>query len=163
MRDERIPELAARGAIKELRYDYARRLDDRDWEGWASLFTEDAHCEYEGWGTVDGRDELRSFAADVVAEAFEYTAHIMNHPTISVDGCVASGQWYVQIYYARSDGVGGWRQGRYEDEYRRVDGEWLFAAVSHSFFARRELDYELVVDDRYGELVEFHGGESNDG
>lgn len=153
--EDRIERLEAREALRELRYEYARRLDDEAWEQWVDLFVPDAECDYEGWGAVQGHDELYAFAAETVADAFEYTAHVMHHPQLSVDGDEAEGTWYVEIHYALSDGVGGWRQGQYEDTYVRTPDGWKFETVSHTFFARRTFDYQVVDDEQYGRLVEF--------
>jgi len=152
--EDRLQQLADREELRELRYEYARCLDDEAWNEWVDLFTPDAECDYEGWGEVAGHDELRSFA-DTVDDAFEYTAHVMHHPQLSVNGDTAEGTWYTEIHYALSEGGGGWRQGRYHDTYRRTDDGWKFSTVSHTFFARQQRDYEVVDDDQYGRLVEF--------
>ena len=152
---ERIQALEDRESVKELRYEYGRRLDDNEWDGWGDLFTEDAVGTYEGWGEFEGREALTEFASTTVADAFEYTAHVMHHPSIELDERTGRGQWYVEIHYARSDGTAGWRQGRYFDEYRKVDGEWLFASVAHTFYARQQFDYVQTDDERFGELIEF--------
>lgn len=152
---ERLQRLEDREAIRELRYEYARCLDDEAWEEWVDLFTPDAECAYEGWGEVAGHEELYEFAAEDVAESFAYTAHVMLHPQITVEGDEARGQWYTKIHYALADGGGGWRQGRYHDRYVRTPDGWKFSSVSHTFFARKTYDYEIVDDDRYGRLVEF--------
>lgn len=152
---ERVRRLEDREALKELRYEYARCLDDEEWKAWVDLFTPDAECDYEGWGKVRGHDELHRFTTEEVAQAFEYTAHVMHHPQLDVDGDRAAGIWYVEIYYALTAGGGGLRQGRYQDSYVRTDDGWRFDSVSHTFSARQTFEYEVVEDDQYGRLVEF--------
>jgi hypothetical protein len=154
--EERVHRLEDREAIKTLRYEYARHLDDREWERWTELFTPDAKCSFSGLGEFEGREELLSLARETVAQAFEYSAHVMHHPEIQVDANSGHGRWLVQIYFAnREDGIGGWRQGRYRDEYRRVGDEWKFAEVSHTFYARSLFEYQSTSDERWGELIEF--------
>jgi hypothetical protein len=152
--EDRVQRLEDRDELKELRYEYARCLDDEAFGEWVDLFVPDAECDYEGWGEVSGHDELSAFAEEV-DEAFEYTAHLMLHPQISVDGDRAEGTWYTVIRYALSEGRGGWRQGRYHDTYVRTDAGWKFETVSHTFFARHLTDYESGPDERYGHLVDF--------
>jgi hypothetical protein len=163
--EERLDRLEARDRIAELRYEYAYRIDDRDWRGWTDLFTEDATCDYEGWGTIEGREDLLTFAEEVVADAFLFTAHVMHHPVISVheDGETAAGRWYVEVHDARTDGTARWRIGRYDDQYRRVDGDWKFASVSHEFSARRVYDAVAVEETEYhGDVVTMGTGGHDD-
>jgi hypothetical protein len=48
---------------------------------------------------------------------------------LHVDAGTGTGEWYLVVYYEKPDGAAGWVFGTYEDEYRRVDGEWKFATV----------------------------------
>jgi ketosteroid isomerase-like protein len=153
--EARVQAIEDRRAIERLKYEYARRMDDDEWDDLLELFTEDVTFELEGWGTHEGRAELAAFIEETLSGAFEYTAHVMHHPMIDLDGDTAHGEWYLEIHYARPDGVAGWRQGRYVDEYRKVDGEWLFSSVWHTIFTRQLFEYERVADDRYGELIEY--------
>jgi 3-phenylpropionate/cinnamic acid dioxygenase small subunit len=154
----RVRQLEDRQAIADLRHEYARCLDDHEWRAWTDLFTADAVGEFEGWGRVEGHDELLAFARDAVGGTFDYTAHVMHNPVIELDGDTATGRWLSEIYYARPDkGVAGWRQGRYTDRYRRADGEWKFTYVSHEKLARNVFDYAVVTDEQYGDLFDFGG------
>lgn len=156
--EERIVELEARERLRELRHAYAAHLDGREWEAWVELFAEDATCEFAGWGTVSGRDELLSFARDVVADTFVYSAHVLHQPILHVDGDVATGRWYVEVYDARTDGTAGWRQGTYRDRYRRVDGTWLFDEVAAAFVARQRLGEHATEETRHGTMIDLTGG-----
>ncbi|TKR24861.1 nuclear transport factor 2 family protein [Natronomonas salsuginis] len=153
--EDRVRALEDRGEIERLKYEYARRLDDDEFDSVVELFTEDATYALEGWGTHEGHAEIAAFIETTLADAFEYTAHVMHHPTIDVDGDTASAEWYLEIHYALADGTAGWRQGRYFDEYEKVDGEWLFSSMSHTILARQRSEYEVVEDERYGEIIEY--------
>lgn len=153
--EERITELEDRNAIERLKYEYARRIDDDDFEGVAALFAPNATYALEGWGTHEGRTEIEAFLTSTLADAFEYTAHVMHHPMIDLDGDTARAVWYLEIHYALPDGTAGWRQGRYVDEYRKIDDEWYFESVSHTIYARHLFEFETVEDDRYGEIIEY--------
>lgn len=136
--EDRIQVLEDQEAIKQLQYQYGYRLDERDWEGWADLFAPAATGAFEGWGTVTGRDEIAAFGRDVVGANFEYSAHVTHQPIISVNGNTAIGSRYLDVYYVLTDGTAAWRQGRYDDEFKRVNGDWKFTTVSNSFLLRRE-------------------------
>lgn len=135
---DRLSILEDREALRELQYKYGYRLDQRDWKGWAELFTRNATGRFEGWDTVEGRDEIQAFGREVVGGNFEYSAHVTHQPLLRLEGDEATGQRYLDVYYVLSDGTAAWRQGRYDDEFRRVDGEWLFSSVANTFLLRRE-------------------------
>lgn len=153
--EDRVWALEQRERIKELKYEYARLIDEREWEPWVDLFTDDAVCKYEGWGEFQGIENVREFATDVLDPYFEYTAHLMQQPVIDVDGDTATGTWYVEIYYACPDGTAGWRQGRYDDEYRLDGGQWRISRLSHEFHALARLAGERIDHDKFGELTEL--------
>lgn len=113
-------------AIHDLRARYARRLDDEEWAALADLFTEDAVVEYTR-ETLHGREEVYEFVLNRVE--YEYSMHTVQMPEIRIDGDEATGEWYMLVYYVATDGTEGYVMGSYEDEYRRVDGEWKFAKV----------------------------------
>jgi ketosteroid isomerase-like protein len=151
--EDRVWTLEQRDAIRELKYEYTRLVDEQQWDEWADLFTEDAVCEYEGWGELQGRDEVREFADEVLDPYFEYTAHLMQQPVVDVDGETATGQWYVEIYYACPDGTAGWRQGRYSDAYRLVDDDWKISQIEHEFHAITELSGERIEHKKFGDIT----------
>lgn len=124
-----------RSEIRQLRAAYAHYLDRGDWGAWADLFAPDAVVEFGSYRTLEGRDEIREFGETVVDDLFEYSMHTAQMPLIEVDGDSATGLWYLFAYYQLSDGDPGSIYGTYEDEYRRVDGDWKFAYVSNQVLA----------------------------
>lgn len=150
--EDRLWTVEQRQRIKELKYRYARAVDDQAWDEWVECFTEDVVCNYEGWGEFEGRERVSEFAADVLDPFFEYTAHLMQQPVITVDGETASGTWYVEIVFATPEGEGGWRQGRYTDSYRLVDDEWKISEISHEFYGLMEFESESVDHEKFGSI-----------
>lgn len=110
--------------LKEVRYRYSRHIDAMEWERMAAQFTEDAVCRYEGFGEYEGRDEIAAFGREELEPSVEYSRHEASMPVLDVDGDEATGNWYLNVFYVFTDGSAGWRHGHYNDEYRRVDGEW---------------------------------------
>ncbi|WP_435361838.1 nuclear transport factor 2 family protein [Haloarchaeobius sp. DFWS5] len=129
----RVARLEARGALKELKAAYCYSIDARDWDRLRSLFTSDAVLDFGGLGTYEGDDGLDRFVREFVEANLDGSAHMVHNPVLDVDGDTATGRWYVESPVTYADGSGGWRQGVYDDEYRRVDGEWRFASVQMRF------------------------------
>jgi ketosteroid isomerase-like protein len=147
--EDRIRRLEYREAIKELRAEYCYRVDSRDWDGYAALFTEDANLDFGPAGTYDGRTEVRAFVEDVVGAEHPFLAHMVHNPVIEVDGNIAAGRWYFEVPCTFSDGTAGWIQGTYDDEYERIDSEWLFAEIvaDFNYFAEYEEGWAEIVAD----------------
>ncbi|MDX1746442.1 MAG: nuclear transport factor 2 family protein, partial [Halobacteriales archaeon] len=90
----RTPPIEDYLAILQLKHEYCYRIDDKDYEAWIDLFTEDGVFGITGIETFEGKSELRQFAESVFDEEYTYTAHIVTNPRIEIDGETASGQWY---------------------------------------------------------------------
>jgi hypothetical protein len=145
--EDRITQLESREAIKELRAEYCYCIDARNWDGYAALFTEDAHLSFGPVGEYDGRDEVRDFAEHVVGEEHPFLAHMVHNPTLSIDNESATGRWYFEVPCTFADGAAGWIQGEYRDQYECVDSEWLFAEViaDFNYFAEYEEGWADIV------------------
>lgn len=143
---ERLERLENREAIKELRAQYCYHADAFDWDGFVDLFTEDAHMEFGPVGVFDGHDEIRELGRRIDQE-HGFLAHMVHNPIIEIDGETATGRWYFEVPCTFADGSAGWIQGTYWDEYRYVDGEWLFAAITADF------SYFADYDDGWAEIV----------
>ena len=117
--------------IKELRSRYAQTIDHAaatgEWEEFVSLYTEDAVVDYPQT-TMEGHNEIKAFGAEI-EEFYEFSMHTAQMPVIELNGDEATGVWYMFVIYIATDGSEGYVVGRYEDEYRRVDGEWKFSRI----------------------------------
>lgn len=145
--EDRIIRLEHRETIKELRAEYCYRIDSRDWDGYASLFTEDAHLDFGPIGSFEGRDAIRDFAENIVGAEHPFLAHMVHNPVIEIDGAMASGKWYFEVPCTFADGSAGWIQGIYDDVYELVDDQWLFAEVvaDFNYFAEYEEGWAEIV------------------
>lgn len=122
-------DLEAREALKELKYRYIHALDQPNEDRFVSLFTENASFEASSYGTVEGHSGIREFIEYRASDDRAYH-HMATNPVLSVDGDEATGRWYYIVIKVDADGAAEWGQGTYEDEYRRVDGEWKIASLS---------------------------------
>ena len=149
--EDRLTRLEYREEIEELRAEYCYRTDSRDWDGYAALFTEDAHLDFGPVGTFDGREEIREFAEHVVGANHPFLSHMLHNPILDVDagGGTATGRWYFEVPCTFEDGSAGWIQGTYDDEYVRVDGEWRIAdtVADFNYFADYDEGWADIVGD----------------
>lgn len=128
---------ADRAAIENLQARYLFALDFGDPAAYASTFTEDGILDW-GAGEIEGRDAI----ADVVRRdgpPEENTGdadlrpaagrHNITNIVLEIDGDTAVGRAY--WFHMGNDNPERAAQlnsfGHYEDELRKVDGEWLFS------------------------------------
>jgi len=129
-----------RAEIENLMSTYIFALDLKDVEAYANTFTEDGIINHAG-GIERGREEIREFIAGSAEnarrkwEARDRSAprpipnrHIIDNLELEVNGNTATGRAYwtsVTVDENRHAHVSEY--GFYEDEYRRVNGKWLFS------------------------------------
>jgi SnoaL-like domain len=118
--------------IGQLRARYCHYLDDGRWDDLAELFTEDG--EFVGVSTARGRDELRTFYAEMQAGSLSAWWHFSTSETVLLDGDRASGQtWLLQPCVV--DEEPHVAAGRYDDQLvRDAAGTWRFRRRKVTFF-----------------------------
>ncbi|MFC9664004.1 nuclear transport factor 2 family protein [Nocardia sp. NPDC127606] len=120
-------------AIRQLVAIYPILVDSHDLEHLVALFTEDATFHRAGHVHI-GREELRRFYAQIMA-TYSMAAHVGHQHVVDL----APGAGFavgVQMGHGELE-MAGQRvvaAYRYDDEYRCVEGQWLFA--------RREMRYQ---------------------
>lgn len=126
-----------RQAIVRLKHRYCHSIDRQRYDDVRACFAEGGSFGRAGDDPFVGEAELREFTEEVFDGAYEYSAHIVTNPLISIDGDTATGEWYLFLLFELDDGSTGWRQGYYTDEYRKVDGEWLIESSVIDFQAEQ--------------------------
>lgn len=125
-----IWEVIAREEIRDLVTRYNSNGDTGRFEQVMELFADDAVMDVPG-GERRGKEEIltiftgtrqRLGAADVVGPAY-VRHHTATHQIDLIDETHATGRCYYKVI--SPIGVDHW--GRYIDEYRKVDGRWMFA------------------------------------
>ena len=120
---QRIRALEDKDAIRELTARYCFAVARNDLEGIVALFCEDGEFVMND-RAFHGREGIRSgYGAGMPDPSPK--PFIQNH-LIELDGDRARGLCAVEIR-AVQGGEAYTAAGHYEDEYRRVDGEWKFA------------------------------------
>lgn len=141
---------ADRSEIEDLQSRYLFALDWQDADAYAGTFTEDGVLDWAG-GVEKGRENIRKavhgmrayFAKKEEADAPRRAAalrHFITNVVIEIDGerAVSRAYWFEMNNDNRDRWpyVGGY--GHYEDELRKVDGEWLFS--------RRKIFNEILAE-----------------
>lgn len=132
-----LEQLQARVAISEVKARYCRFLDTKNWDGYASLFTEDFELDVsEGTSlpVIRGRDAALQQIRASIGDA--RTAHQVHTPEISfVSDDEARVIWAMQDrvlfgaeHAARLGFSGLTGYGHYHERYVRIGGEWKIAA-----------------------------------
>lgn len=144
-----------RSEIEDLQSRYLFALDWQNPQLYASTFTEDGVLVWAG-GTVTGRQAIvneMTKAREVDARAAAGVAplrparrrHFISNVVLRVEGDRATGRAY---WFEFNDDIRDRRPylgayGHYEDELRRVDGQWLF---SHRRIFNEQRDDMVATD-----------------
>ncbi|MGP1684133.1 MAG: nuclear transport factor 2 family protein, partial [Giesbergeria sp.] len=130
-------------AIRRLRDQYHEYVNedagDRLWE----LFAPEGSVVYSGRPEVRGQDNIRQFFASFPVQAARQFVH--SH-VIQVDGDRGTGKSYLDGRPVR-EGKSYYVVGRFDDEYIRIDGRWLFQRVVLT------LHYMVEASDRWDHLI----------
>ncbi|WP_210490893.1 nuclear transport factor 2 family protein [Microvirga antarctica] len=130
-------------AICKLSHRYAQALDRNDQVAWAALFTADAVIE-SGNSKPRGYSEIMRIPVDQL-KRYKKTLHSVTTQVITLSGDTALGEVYCTAYHIYEDFHQNGRFPfdlshnfliRYEDAYRRVDGQWMFTRRRISTEAR---------------------------
>lgn len=142
----RLARLEAAADIERLKATYAGLCDvGYPAERLTALFTEDGVFDGgQRFGVHAGRDALVSYFA-AISKDIVWAMHYMTTPAITVDDALSTGTgtWYLWqpcTLSVKGEQVPVWISGKYTDEYRCVDGTWLFSRVT--------LACEMVTDTR---------------
>jgi 3-phenylpropionate/cinnamic acid dioxygenase small subunit len=114
--------------VHQLLADYAHACDDRRFEDFASLFTENAAFVVNGEqfdGPAGARRWLERAAANPAG------THLTTNVTVEPRGPDRATSVAAFTFYRREAGTGKWQIiniGRYHDELVRTPGGWRFAA-----------------------------------
>ena len=127
-------DLEAIELIKQLKARYFRFLDTGNFDGLATVFTEDATAYFKGG---DYEFDLKGWPAlrDFYQQSFtpqKFGMHHGHHPEISVDGETATGIWYLQdIFINLEANYTLMGSALYHDNYVKHKGEWLIAHTGY--------------------------------
>jgi len=115
--------------VRQLHGKYAHAADLGRFDDFIACWTEDCVFEVPGIGKFEGRESIRTMMEEFRAslDGTQQRHVVVNQWfTLQPDG---TGTGYsTLLWYMTKDGTTTLTQvGAYDDELRRVDGEWLFA------------------------------------
>ncbi len=120
-------------AIQRLLHRYVDAVIHRDGVLWGSTWADDATWDLGRGRLVEGKQAIVDlwYQAMATMHAVVQVVHSGDvrygdaaHPA-DVDR--ASGRWYINEWFRRADGSNHVLLAHYDDDYVRVDGEWLFS------------------------------------
>jgi len=126
--ESRLQHLEDVEAIKLLKANYCFGVDQRRLDDLADLFLEDAVWHMPGVGRFEGKAAIKEFFGEL-PEMMSFWMHMVVNPLITVEGDEAQGRWYLLEPTTLKDGTAAWASGRYEQRYRRSNGQWLFEEI----------------------------------
>jgi hypothetical protein len=127
MHQDQLQRLVDEAALRRTAELYAQGADRRDKATWAAITTED--CVIEAPGIIlQGQREIVA-ALDIMARLYLSTQHRVHNQLVTIAGERAHGETYSVADHVSAAGGGRtlltWAI-RYQDRWRREDGQWLF-------------------------------------
>jgi ketosteroid isomerase-like protein len=134
-----LRELSDREQIRELRGRYSHYFDSGDLDSLVTLFAEDALCDFppEHGGRVTGRERIREVYARYSPVGMQPVAHMhatTNQWIVVTSPDSAAARWFL-LAFDLNEGAANplVLVGIYDDEYRRVAGEWKIQSTRVDF------------------------------
>lgn len=130
-------------AIRALRARYHELVNEDAGPRLYELFAPDAAVVYGGRPEVRGRENIRAFFASFPVQSARQFIH--SH-VVEVEGNRGTGFSYLDGRPVR-DGKSYYVVGRFDDEYIRLDGKWMFQRVVLN------VHYMIEAAERWDELI----------
>lgn len=103
---------------------YCDAVNRRDGEDWINCWTSDAEWVLMG-SKVTGRENILALWQQVMS-GFEFALMLPSTCLFTADGTSASGHWYLHEYTRDHQGNSATNISRYQDAYKKVDGQWRY-------------------------------------
>lgn len=134
--------MSDRDEIVDLIHEYARRIDDGDFDGVGALFADGAVCGPDGAPIAEGAEAVAALYAATTRrfdDGTPHSHHVTTNVSVTVDGDTATARSYFTVFQA-TDGIPLQPivAGRYADTFARGGDGWSFR--------RRVMDLRLVGD-----------------
>ena len=122
----RIQRLEDMEAIRALKLRYCSACDDKyDADAITACFTEDAIWDAGTFGRNEGRAEIHAYFSSV-NDVISFAIHQVLNGGVDAQGDSGTGQWYLmQPMVMKETNKAYWLCAVYNEEYKKVDGEWF--------------------------------------
>lgn len=129
-----VSDLVELEGIKRVKYHYMRCIDQKLWDELDDVLTDDCVASYSGGRYhFEGREAIVDFLRRSMGADTFHSSHRVHHPEIELlgDGR-ATATWAMDDVVVMTD----WNltvrgAAFYEDEYRKVDGEWRICSTGY--------------------------------
>jgi hypothetical protein len=137
--EAKVRELSDREALRDLRYRYHEYINEGKFAEIVGLFTEDGQLEFGPLGKARGKDGIRAFFKRLGPSAsgtgspasgphFTFVKQYIHNHVIEIQGDKATGFSYLEALPV-INGEAHMVAGKYDDEYTRIGGRWLFTSM----------------------------------
>ncbi len=122
--DPRLSVLFETEAIRTQMVRYPRYLDERRWDDYAALFTDDGVLAHPG-GQADGPAAIR-VRVEADLSVYAATHHLTSNYDIAIEGATANARaTFIATHVTAPDASAYWQGGgAYRIAFRRIDGVW---------------------------------------
>jgi hypothetical protein len=133
--EERLARLEDIEEIRQLKARYGDACDDdHNGERVVALFVPDGIWHELNFPPCHGHAEIKAFMDNVRDNGnMRNSEHLFMNPQITINGDTATGSWKLVMLYTGNvaDGTTQYHRilGYYDEEYARVDGEWMFTSL----------------------------------
>ena len=135
--------LVDRASIGDLLIEFARALDERDWDAYAAVYAEDGVLDISPDIAHKGREGMAEFVAHSLSGYAGGTHHLNTTHAIAIDGDVASARAYLLAAHVfESPAKHGDGAGWYDYDLRRTEEGWR---ISHVTLTIRYVSGEPLV------------------
>ena len=138
--EKRIQALEDIEAIKNLKASYCNWADagiggdSSKMDELLARFTDDARADFGPFGVYEGKAAITPFFKVTVPGIINYSSHMLANPIIEVNGNTGKGTWYVHVPCTmRASNRAGWIAARYEEEYVKEKGRWMWKTMKATF------------------------------
>jgi len=137
--DQRIGLLEDIEQIRRLKALYCYLADEAygnpgKWDELLEYFVDDSWLDFGDYGVFRGKEEVGTFFREVTHTFLSYAAHMVANPLIDVWENRAKGRWYFHCPATERDTrTALWVQGRYTDEFVRIDEAWKWKSITCRF------------------------------
>lgn len=129
---QRLEAMEAREAIRELKTRYLWACDHRQTDVIRDCFVEgELLIDYGPAGRFTDREQFLAVFEKFACDERVHDTHVAANPLVTLlSGHHARGRWSLQMFQVnRINGKVMQIGGYYEDEYRRVNGEWKISST----------------------------------
>ncbi len=115
-------------AIRELVATYGDAVTRNDPAEWGSLWAENASWsmpDFPGWELMEGRETIVATWIEAMKN-YPFQCNIQTPGSLAVTGDRATGRTYTSELVTDATGATYRVTGRYDDEYVKSQGRWLF-------------------------------------